>query len=201
MWALVHFSHFSNYNVQFPSAFRLFLPTIVRSSALSHAEKEFVPLNIAVLTVSDTRTLQNDTSGQYLVDQLTETGHQLADRQLIDDNKYGIRAVTSAWIIDPRIQVVLITGGTGFADRDVTPEAMEPLFDKRIDGFGELFRQVSYQEIGSSTIQSRSLAGFANRTLIFCLPGSTGACGTAWKSILKDQLDSRHRPCNFVGQI
>lgn len=168
---------------------------------MSYTESEFTSLHIAVLTVSDTRTLQNDTSGQYLADKVAEAGHDLADRQLIDDNKYGIRAITSAWIIDPKVQVILITGGTGFADRDVTPEAMEPLFDKHIDGFGELFRQVSYEEIGNSTIQSRSVAGFANRTLIFCLPGSTGACKTAWESILKDQLDSRHRPCNFVSHL
>ena len=168
---------------------------------MSHTESEFTPLNIAVLTASDTRTLQNDTSGQYLVDQAKVAGHQLIDRQIIDDNKYRMRAITSAWIIDPKVQVILITGGTGFADRDVTPEAMEPLFDKRIDGFGELFRHISYGEIGSSTLQSRCLAGFANHTLVFCLPGSTGACKTAWKSILKDQLDSRHRPCNFVSHL
>ncbi len=168
---------------------------------MSHAEKKFIPLKIAILTVSDTRTLENDTSGQYLADQLVEAGHHLIDRDIIVDDKYSIRAIVSAWIADEETQVVLITGGTGFAERDVTPEAMEPLFDKKIDGFGEIFRQVSYQEIGSSTLQSRCVAGMANRTLIFCLPGSTGACGTAWESILKGQLDSRHRPCNFVPHI
>ena len=168
---------------------------------MSKTESEFTPLHVAVLTVSDTRTLQNDTSGQYLVDQANQTGHQLIDRQITNDNKYNIRAITSAWISDPKTQVILITGGTGFADRDVTPEAIEPLFDKKVEGFGELFRHVSYGEIGSSTIQSRCVAGFANRTLIFCLPGSTGACKTAWTSILKDQLDSRHRPCNFVSHL
>ncbi len=166
-----------------------------------HADKVFVPINIAVLTVSDTRTLDNDTSGQYLVDKLIEAGHNSCDRQLIIDSKYEIRAAVSAWIADSDTQVVLITGGTGFSDRDVTPEAVEPLFDKVVEGFGELFRQVSYQEIGSSTIQSRCIAGLANKTLIFCVPGSTGACGTAWESIIKDQLDSRHGPCNFVKHL
>ena len=168
---------------------------------MSKTESEFTPLHVAVLTVSDTRTLQNDTSGQYLVDQANQAGHQLIDRQITNDDKYNIRAITSTWISDPKTQVILITGGTGFADRDVTPEAIEPLFDKKVEGFGELFRHVSYGEIGSSTIQSRCVAGFANRTLIFCLPGSTGACKTAWTSILKDQLDSRHRPCNFVSHL
>lgn len=168
---------------------------------MSKAEKKFIPLKVAILTVSDTRTLENDTSGQYLADQLVEAGHQLIDRDISLDDKYTIRAIVSAWIADEETQVVLITGGTGFAERDITPEAMEPLFDKKIDGFGEIFRHVSYQEIGTSTLQSRCVAGMANRTLIFCLPGSTGACGTAWESILKDQLDNRYRPCNFVPHI
>ncbi len=168
---------------------------------MSHAEKEFIPLNIAVLTVSDTRTLENDTSGQYLVDKLIEAGHKSSDRQLVVDSKYEIRTLVSGWIADSSTQVVLITGGTGFSDRDVTPEAVQPLFDKAVEGFGELFRQVSYQEIGNSTIQSRCVAGMANNTLIFCVPGSTGACGTAWDSIIKDQLDSRHGPCNFVKHL
>lgn len=168
---------------------------------MSHAEKEFIPLNITVLTVSDTRTLENDTSGQYLIEQLVEAGHNCYDRQLVVDCKYGIRALVSGWIADSSTQVVLITGGTGFSDRDVTPEAVEPLFDKAVEGFGELFRQVSYQEIGNSTIQSRCAAGMANNTLIFCVPGSTGACGTAWNSMIRDQLDSRHGPCNFVKHL
>ena len=165
------------------------------------SEKEFVPLNICVLTVSDTRNLDSDTSGQKLQDLLTQAGHRLHDRQLVIDDLYQIRAVLSQWIVDAEAQVVLITGGTGFAGRDSTVEAVTPLFDKTVVGFGELFRQVSYEEIGTSTIQSRATAGLANRTLIFCLPGSTGACTTAWDKIIKDQLDARHRPCNFVGQL
>lgn len=168
---------------------------------MSHAEKEFVSLNIAVLTVSDTRTLETDTSGQYLADKLIEAGHKLCDRQLIVDNRDNIRAMVSDWIADNTTQAVLITGGTGFTDRDVTPEAVQPLFEKKIDGFGELFRHISYQEIGTSTLQSRCVGGLANRTLVFCLPGSTGACKTAWEGILKQQLDNRHRPCNFVPHV
>lgn len=160
---------------------------------------EAISLNIAVLTLSDTRTLAEDRSGDTLVSLLEESGHQLAARDIIPDDVYKMRAVVSQWIADPGIQVILTTGGTGFSGRDSTPEAMRPLFDTEIEGFGETFRQVSFQEIGSSTIQSRALAGLANRTAIFCLPGSTGACKTAWNSILKEQLDSRHRPCNFVG--
>jgi molybdopterin adenylyltransferase len=158
-------------------------------------------LSIAVLTVSDTRTLETDTSGQLLVERLLESGHSLSDRKLVKDDIYKIRAICSQWIADEKTQVVLITGGTGFTERDSTPEAMEPLFDKRVEGFGELFRQVSLREIGTSTIQSRAVAGFANRTLIFCLPGSTNACKTAWDEILKYQLDSQYRPCNFVSHV
>lgn len=161
---------------------------------------EFVPLNIAVLTVSDTRTADNDTSGQALADLLTEAGHSLCDRALVKDDVYQLRAVVSRWIAEPGVQVILITGGTGFAGRDSTVEAVTPLFDKTVEGFGELFRQVSYQEIGTSTIQSRATAGLANRTLMFCLPGSTGACKTGW-SLIREQLDARHKPCNFVGQL
>ncbi len=161
----------------------------------------FTPLNIAVLTLSDTRSLETDTSGQFLVDALLAAGHRLADRHLIPDDVYRLRAIVSGWIADPAIQVVLLTGGTGFTRRDSTPEAIRPLFDKEIDGFGELFRQISFAEIGSSTIQSRALAGLANRTVIFCMPGSTGACRTAWEGILREQLDSRHGPCNFVGLV
>ena len=162
---------------------------------------DFKPLNICVLTVSDTRTAETDTSGQKLVDSLSEAGHKLYARDLVKDDIYQIRAVLSQWIVDSQAQVVLITGGTGFAGRDSTVEAVNPLLDKTVVGFGELFRQISYQEIGTSTIQSRALAGLANRTLIFCLPGSTGACATAWNSIIGEQLDSRHKPCNFVAQI
>jgi molybdenum cofactor biosynthesis protein B len=165
------------------------------------AKAVFVPLNIAVLTVSDTRTYENDTSGQALVDALTEAGHSLADRNLIPDDIYLMRAVVSQWIANPGVQAILVTGGTGFTDRDSTPEALSPLFDKEIKGFGELFRQISFTEIGSSTIQSRALGGLANNTVIFCMPGSTGACKTAWNGIIREQLDSRQKPCNYVGLL
>jgi len=155
-------------------------------------------LNVAVLTVSDTRTLETDTSGQFLCDALTENGHKLADRRIEVDDMYRLRAAVSHWIADESVEVILVTGGTGFTTRDSTPEAIEPLLDTLVDGFGELFRQLSYQEIGTSTVQSRALAGIANNTLVFCMPGSTGACRTAWTGILKDQLDSQHRPCNFA---
>lgn len=165
------------------------------------SQKEFEPLNICILTVSDTRNFENDTSGQKLQDLLSDAGHHLYARDLVIDDIYQIRAVVSKWIADKQAQVVLITGGTGFAGRDSTTEAVTPLFDKTVVGFGELFRHVSYAEIGTSTIQSRATAGLANRTLIFCLPGSTGACTTAWEKIIVEQLDSRHKPCNFVGQL
>ncbi|WP_445365378.1 molybdenum cofactor biosynthesis protein B [Microbulbifer sp. ANSA001] len=167
----------------------------------AHASKEFVPLNIAVLTVSDTRNEQTDTSGQYLVEVLKTAGHQLADKRITPDDVYQMRAVVSAWIADPKVQVVLVTGGTGFTERDSTPEALSPLFDKTVDGFGELFRHISLGDIGSSTVQSRALAGLANRTLICCMPGSTGACRTAWEGILLEQLDARHKPCNFIPHV
>jgi molybdenum cofactor biosynthesis protein B len=156
-------------------------------------------LAVAVLTVSDTRTEKDDTSGQYLVDALKEAGHGVEARKIVVDDIYQIRAVLSSWIADSQVDAVLVTGGTGFSSRDSTPEAVQPLFDKDIDGFGELFRSLSYQEIGSSTVQSRAVAGFANETVVFCMPGSTGACRTAWNSIIREQLDSSHRPCNFVG--
>lgn len=162
---------------------------------------DLTPLQLAVLTVSDTRTAATDTSGQLLADALTAAGHQLAARALVIDDIYQIRAVISPWIADPGVQVILITGGTGFHGRDSTPEAVSPLFDKTIDGFGELFRQVSLDQIGSSTIQSRALGGLANNTLIFCLPGSNNACKTGWEQIIAPQLDSRTRPCNFVGLL
>lgn len=165
------------------------------------SQKEFKPLNICVLTVSDTRNLSTDTSGQKLQDLLKLAGHVLYARNLVIDDIYQIRAVISQWIADSDAQVILITGGTGFAGRDATIEAVTPLFDKTVVGFGELFRQLSFAEIGTSTIQSRATAGLANRTLIFCLPGSTGACNTAWANIIEQQLDSRHGPCNFVGQL
>ena len=157
-----------------------------------------VGLNIAVLTVSDTRTLENDTSGQFLCDALTDSGHNLADRVIEIDDIYLLRAQVSSWIADESVEVILLTGGTGFTTRDSTPEAILPLLDLEIPGFGELFRHLSYQEIGTSTVQSRAVAGFANNTLLFCVPGSTGACRTAWNGILKDQLDMDNRPCNFA---
>lgn len=169
---------------------------------MSHlASQDFVALNIAVLTVSDTRTFETDTSGQLFVDSLTEAGHRLAARVLLKDDMYRIRAQVASWIAEDDIQVVLITGGTGFTGRDSTPEAVACLLDKQVDGFGELFRQLSEREIGTSTIQSRALAGLANGTLVCCLPGSTGACRTAWNGILREQLDARHRPCNFVAHL
>ncbi len=158
-------------------------------------------LNVAVLTVSDTRTEVDDSSGRYLVEALEEAGHTRADKAIVVDDIYQIRAVLSRWIADRDIDAVLVTGGTGFSGRDSTPEAVEVLFDKRIDGFGEVFRALSFAEIGSSTIQSRALAGFANHTVIFCVPGSTGACRTAWTGLIREQLDSTHRPCNFVGVL
>lgn len=165
---------------------------------MSKPAAEFTPLNIAILTVSDSRTIAEDTSGQYLVNSLTESGHNLADCQLITDDIYHIRAVISGWIADPNVHAVITTGGTGFFVRDSMPEAVQVLFDKSIDGFGEMFRLISKDDIGMSTIQSRAIAGMANGTGIFCLPGSTGACRTGWEDILKDQFDSRTRPCNFV---
>lgn len=158
-------------------------------------------LNIAVLTVSDTRSLGTDTSGQYLVDALQGAGHHLADRQIVKDDVYQLRAVVSAWIANPDVQVILTTGGTGFSGRDSTPEALAVLFDKHVEGFGELFRHFSLHEIGTSTLQSRALAGMANRTLIFCVPGSTNACKTAWINILGPQLDAGTKPCNFVAHV
>ena len=159
------------------------------------------PLAIAVLTISDSRTPANDTSGDLLVERLTGNGHLLASRDLVPDNVYQIRATVSNWIADDTTDVVLATGGTGFTGRDSTPEALLPLFDKTIEGFGELFRQISYGEIGSSTIQSRAVAGLANATLIFAVPGSTNACATAWDHILQNQLDSTFKPCNFAELI
>jgi molybdenum cofactor biosynthesis protein B len=166
-----------------------------------HVFKEKLGLDIAVLTVSDSRNEAQDSSGQYLVEAAQSESHRVVDRRIVKDDIYQIRAVVSSWIADAGIQVVLVTGGTGFSGRDSTPEAVLPLFDKSIDGFGELFRHLSWQEIGTSTVQSRAVAGFANATVIFCMPGSTGACRTGWEGILKDQLNSLHKPCNFVGVL
>ena len=158
-------------------------------------------LKVAVLTVSDTRTQETDTSGAFLEEALRDAGHDIADRQIVIDDVYQLRAIVSQWIADPSVEVILTTGGTGFSGRDSTPEALAPLFDKTIDGFGEVFRALSLTEIGSSTVQSRALAGLANGTVIFCMPGSPGACRTAWEGVLRDQLDSEHKPCNFVGVL
>lgn len=158
-------------------------------------------LKVAVLTVSDTRTQETDTSGAFLEEALRDAGHDIADRQIVIDDVYQLRAIVSQWIAEPGVEVILTTGGTGFSGRDSTPEALAPLFDKTIDGFGEVFRALSLTEIGSSTVQSRALAGLANGTVIFCMPGSTGACRTAWEGVLRDQLDSEHKPCNFVGVL
>ncbi|MEH6343534.1 MAG: molybdenum cofactor biosynthesis protein B [Bermanella sp.] len=169
---------------------------------MGHSKTDvFVPLNLAVLTVSDTRNEETDTSGQMLVERLQSAGHTLSDKKIVIDDIYKIRAITSQWISDEDIQGVLITGGTGFTARDSTPEAIIPLLDKTVEGFGELFRQISYQQIGTSTIQSRAIAGMANKVIIFCMPGSTNACRTAWDDIISEQLDSRQGPCNFVAQL
>ncbi|MGQ7248312.1 molybdenum cofactor biosynthesis protein B [Halomonas sp. V046] len=164
-------------------------------------DEAMIGLKIAVLTVSDTRTEDTDRSGQALAERLTRAGHHLAAKCIVPDDVYAMRAIVSTWIADPEVQVILTTGGTGFTGRDSTPEAVSVLLDKRIEGFGELFRQLSWQEIGSSTVQSRCLGGMANDTVVFCLPGSTGACRTAWDGILAEQLDSRHRPCNFANLV
>ena len=161
-------------------------------------QQNFLPLRISVLVVSDTRTEETDTSGNILAERLTEAGHSLAEKSIVLDDIYQIRAVVSRWIVDPAVDIILTTGGTGLTGRDGTPEAVIPLFDKVIEGFGEMFRQISYDEISTSTIQSRVIAGVANGTYIFCLPGSSGACRTGWDKILVTQLDIRSRPCNFA---
>jgi molybdenum cofactor biosynthesis protein B len=161
----------------------------------------FMPLALAVLTISDSRTEADDKSGRVLCDKIAAAGHELVAKEIVVDDVYEMRAVFSRWIADPGIRVIVSTGGTGITGRDSTPEAIAPLFDKAIDGFGELFRQLSFQEIGASTVQSRALAGLANGTLIFCLPGSSGACRTAWDHIVGPQLDSRTKPCNFAQLI
>ena len=159
------------------------------------------PINIAVLTVSDTRTLATDKSGATLIERLQGAGHSLAQHSIVKDDVYQIRAAVSMWVADSNVHAVLVTGGTGFTARATTPDALLPLFDQVIEGCGELFRSLSYAEVGTSTIQSRTIAGVANRTVIFSIPGSTGACRTAWDGIIEQQLDSRHKPCNFVEMV
>uniref|UniRef100_UPI0038990F14 molybdenum cofactor biosynthesis protein B n=1 Tax=Methyloglobulus morosus TaxID=1410681 RepID=UPI0038990F14 len=161
-------------------------------------EKHFIPLSIAVLVISDTRTEADDVSGKTLVESLATAGHRLFEKVIVPDNIYQIRAVVSNWIASETVDAIITTGGTGVTGRDGTPEAVLPLLDKVLDGFGETFRMLSYQDIKTSTIQSRAIAGVANGTYIFCLPGSSGACRTAWDSLIKEQLDFRTRPCNLV---
>ena len=163
-----------------------------------NAERAFIPVGIAVLTASDTRTLADDKSGDTLAARIVDAGHMLVDRAIVPDDKVAILEQVRSWTLSDAIDVVITTGGTGFTGRDVTPEALEPLFEKRMDGFSEVFHRISYDKIGTSTIQSRATAGLANATFIFVLPGSPGACKDAWDGILKAQLDYRHMPCNFV---
>ena len=163
------------------------------------AATEFSALNLCVLTVSDTRTRENDTSGDYLAQSLAEAGHRLHDRAITKDDVYRLRAIVSAWIAEPAVNGILITGGTGFTGRDSTPEAIRPLLDKEMPGFGEMFRVLSFEEIGTSTLQSRAFAGLANDKFVFCLPGSTSACRTAWEKLIGSQLDARTKPCNLAN--
>jgi molybdenum cofactor biosynthesis protein B len=161
-------------------------------------ERQFIPLNICVMTVSDSRTEADDKSGHKLKSMLEAAGHHLSDKRIVKDDRYQIRAVVSDWVANPEMQVIITTGGTGLTGRDGTPEAVEPLLDKTINGFGEMFRSLSYEIIGTSTMQSRAVAGVANGTFIFCLPGSTGACKDGWEKLISAQLDYRTRPCNLV---
>ena len=164
----------------------------------SHGEREFVALDIAVLTVSDSRTEETDKSGKLLADRLQAAGHRLAEKRIVPDDVYTIRAVVATWIADRDVDAVITAGGTGVTGRDGTPEAVSPLLDKTIEGFGEVFRTISYEQIRTSTIQSRALAGVANGTYVFCVPGSSGACATAWDDLISAQLDIRTRPCNLA---
>lgn len=163
------------------------------------SHRDFIPLSLCVLTVSDSRTLAEDSSGDYLAAALAAAGHRLHARELLPDDRYRLRAVVSAWIADAAVDGILVTGGTGFTGRDSTPEALRPLLDKDMPGFGELFRALSYEEIGTSSLQSRAFAGLANGTFVFALPGSTSACRTAWERIIRAQLDARTGPCNLVN--
>lgn len=170
-------------------------------SSSKHGGNAFIPLNIAILTVSDTRDESNDTSGEMLASKLKEAGHNLVEKKIVKDDVYQLRAIVSKWIASDNVQAVISTGGTGFTERDNTPEALLPLFDKNVEGFGEVFRAVSLTEIGTSTIQSRAFGGVANSTVILCVPGSTNACRTAWDKVIGEQLDASHRPCNFVPHL
>jgi len=168
------------------------------SYAHGGGKREFLPIGIAILTVSDSRDEQTDKSGQLLVERLTGAGHRLAEKCIVPDDIYQIRAVVSRWIAAPEVNAVITTGGTGVTGRDGTPEAVRPLLDKVLDGFGEMFRSISYADIKTSTLQSRALAGVANATYVFCVPGSSGACATAWDELIAAQLDARTQPCNLV---
>ena len=168
------------------------------SNAHGGGEREFLPIGIAILTVSDSRDEQSDKSGRLLVERLTRAGHRLAEKLIVPDDIYQIRAAVSRWIADPAVNAIITTGGTGVTGRDGTPEAVQPLLDKVLDGFGEMFRSISYADIKTSTLQSRALAGVANATYVFCVPGSSGACATAWDELIAAQLDLRTRPCNLV---
>jgi molybdenum cofactor biosynthesis protein B len=163
------------------------------------SDAEFIPLRVAVITISDSRTTENDGSGDYLADSLVGEGHLIAHREIVKDDKYALRAAFSALIADENVDVIVSTGSTGLTGRDIAPEAIEPLFDKAIEGFGELFRAASVTDIGAATIQSRAFAGLANATVIFCMPGSPGACRTAWEEVIRPQLDARTRPCNLAN--
>ena len=169
------------------------------TAAANASNSMFKPLSLCVLTVSDTRTAENDTSGDYLCEALHEAGHRLHERAISRDDRYAMRAIVSRWIADAEVDGVIVTGGTGFTGRDSTPEALLPLLDKEMPGFGELFRALSFEEIGTSTLQSRAFAGLANATFVFALPGSTSACRTAWEKIISAQLDARTKPCNLAN--
>ncbi|WP_318372093.1 molybdenum cofactor biosynthesis protein B [Enterobacter sp.] len=164
---------------------------------MSQVNSDFIPTRIAILTVTSRRTEEDDTSGHYLREAAHDAGHQIIDKAIVKENRYAIRAQVSAWIASDDVQVVLITGGTGLTEGDQAPEALLPLFDREVEGFGEVFRMLSFEEIGTATLQSRAVAGIANNTLIFAMPGSTKACRTAWENIIAQQLDARTRPCNF----
>ena len=163
------------------------------------AANDCTPLSLCVLTVSDTRTAANDTSGDYLCEALAAAGHRLHERAIVRDDKYALRALVSRWIADEAVHGILVTGGTGFTGRDSTPEALGPLLDKEMPGFGEMFRVLSFDEIGTSTLQSRAFAGLANATFLFALPGSTSACRTGWEKLIAAQLDARTKPCNLAN--
>ena len=168
---------------------------------MSQVSAEFIPTRIAILTVSDRRGEEDDTSGHWLREAAHDAGHKIVDKAIVKENRYAIRAQVSQWIASDEVQVVLITGGTGFTTGDQVPEALIPLFDREVEGFGEVFRMLSFEEIGTSTLQSRAVGGVANNTLIFAMPGSTKACRTAWENIIAPQLDARTRPCNFHSHL